>query len=116
MHTTLVLGLALIAQAAPLSVKELLTTPDRFNGQPVTVSGTMGNFRANELRRGNPIYTFDLSEGTETVHVVSFEKPPCRSGAVTVEGTFEQVKRRVSYSFEEITAHKVTCMVDLKVK
>jgi hypothetical protein len=118
MNATLILGLALIAQAAPLSVNELLRTPDRFNGQPVTVSGTLSNFRANEFRRGNPIYTFDLSEGTETVHVVSFVKPPCRSGAVTVEGTFEQVKPRVpvSYSFEEITAHEVRCIVDLKVK
>ena len=116
MHATLILGLALIAQAAPLSVKELLTAPDRFNAQPVTVSGTMSDFRANQFRRGNAIYTFDLSEGTQTVHVVSFEKPPCRSGAVTVEGTFEHVKRRVSYSLEEITARKVTCIVDLKVK
>jgi hypothetical protein len=118
MNATLILGLALIAQAAPLSVTELLTTPDRFNVQPVIVSGTMSNFRGNELRRGNPIYTFDLSEGTETVHVVSFVMPPCRSGAVTVEGTFEQAKRRVnvSYSFEEITAHKVTCLVDPKGK
>ena len=33
------LGLVFLAQAAPLSVGELLTNADRFNGQPVTVTG-----------------------------------------------------------------------------
>ena len=106
------LGLVLIAQAAPLSVSALLGNPDRFNGQPVTVSGTMSNFRGNSLRRGSPLYTFDLGDGTETVHVISFLKPPCRSGTATVEGTFEQVKRRVnaSYTYDEITARNVICL------
>jgi hypothetical protein len=64
---TRILGLVLVAQAAPLSVSELLADPERFNGQPVTV---------------------------------------------TVEGTFQGVKRRVkvNYSFEEITARNVTCL------
>ena len=56
------LGLVLVAQAAPLSVSDLLSNPDRLNGQPVTVTGTIGNFRANPLRRRGPMYTFDLSE------------------------------------------------------
>jgi len=34
------------------------------------------------------VYTFDLSDGMETVHVISFQKPPCQFGAATVEGTF----------------------------
>jgi len=109
-----ILGVMLLTQLAPLSVSELLGNADRFNGQPVTVSGTMGNFRANPLRRGGPQYTFDLSDGTETVHVVAFAKPPCKSGAATVEGTFETVKRRIkaSYPFQEITAHDVICLPD----
>jgi hypothetical protein len=108
----LILGLVLVAQAAPLSVSELLSNPDRFHGQPVTVTGTISNFRGNPLRRGGPVYTFDLSDGRETVHVTAFAKPPCRSGAATVEGTFGQTKWRVnaSYSFEEITARTVTCL------
>jgi hypothetical protein len=46
--------------------------------------------------------------------VIAFAKPLCQSGAATVEGTFEQVKRRVkvSYAFEEITARKVICFSD----
>ena len=113
MNATLIrLGLALFAQAAPLSVSELLANSDRFNGQPVTVTGTISNFRGNPLRRGSPLYTFDLSDGAETVHVRAFAKPPCQSGAATVEGTFGQTKWRVnaSYSFEEITVRTVTCL------
>jgi len=108
---TLILSL-LVAQAAPLSVSELLAKAERLNGQPVTVSGTVSNFRANRLRRWGPIYTFDLGDGTATVHVTAFSEPACHSGTATVEGTFEAAKGRVkaSYSFEELTAHKVICL------
>jgi hypothetical protein len=110
------LGVALVAvtaaQAAPVSVGELLSDPDRFRGQPVTVGGTMSNFRERISHRGRtPYYTFDFSDGTQAVYVVSFEKPRCRAGAATVEGTFEQLKWRVrvNYSYERITAWNVTC-------
>jgi|SRR5215470_7600362 len=113
-NTTCILGLVLVAQAAPIWVSELLGNPDHFNRQPVTVTGTMSNFRANALRRGGPMYTFDLSDGTGTVHVTAFVKPPCQSGAATVEGTFGHAKWRVnaSYSLEEITARNVICLPD----
>ena len=109
------LGAALVAitvaQAAPVSVGELLSDPDRFRGQPVTVSGTMSHFREHVTRRGTPYYTFDFGDGAQTVRVVSYEKPQCRAGAATVEGTFEQAKWRVrvNYSYEEIRAWNVTC-------
>jgi hypothetical protein len=109
---TCILGVVLVAQAAPLSVSGLLADPDRFNGRPVTVSGRMSNLRESVSRRGTRRYTFELSDGIDTVHVISFQKPPCQSGAATVEGTFEQVRRmvKVSYSFEEVTARNVTCL------
>ena len=103
-----------VAQAAPVSVGELLSDPDRFRGQPVTVSGTMSHFREHVTRTGTPYYTFDFGDGTQTLHVVSYEKPQCRAGAATVEGTFQQVKSRVrvNYSYEEITARNVVCFRD----
>jgi hypothetical protein len=61
-------------------VSELLADAD-FNGQPVMVTGTMSNFRGNPLRRTGPRYTFDLGDGVATVHVISFAKPACESGA-----------------------------------
>jgi len=113
MHKVIIrLGLVLIAQAAPLSVSELLADPDRFYGQPVVVSGTISNIR--ESLRRTPIYTFDLSDGIQTVFVMTFRKPPCQSGAVTVEGTFETTNRRMkaSYAYEKIFAHNMTCLPD----
>ncbi len=111
-NATCILGLMLAAQAGSLSVSELLANAERFNGQPVTVTGTVSNVRGIPFRRGGPVYTFDLSDRKETVHVTAFAKPPCQSGVVTVEGTFEEVKRRVKvrYAFEEITARTVTCL------
>jgi len=107
-----ILGVMLVTQLAPLSASELLSNADRLHGQPVTIIGTMSNFRANRLRRGGPLYTFDLSDGTGTIHVTAFAKPACESGAATVEGTFVTVKWRVraSYSLEEITAHNLICL------
>jgi hypothetical protein len=109
------LGAALVAitvaQAAPLSVGELLSNPDRFRDQPVIVSGTMSHFREHVTHTGTSYYTFDFGGSTQTIRVVSFEKPRCRAGAATVEGTFEQMKwrTRVNYSYEEITAWNVIC-------
>ena len=107
------LGAALVAvtaaQAAPVSVGELLSDPDRFRGQPVSVIGTMSRLREYITRRGRtPYYTFEFGDGAQTVRVISYEKPQCQAGAAIVEGTFEQVKWRVrvNYSYEEIAARK----------
>jgi hypothetical protein len=111
------LGAALVAvtaaQAAPVSVGELLSDPDRFRGQPVSVIGTMSRLREYITRRGRtPYYTFEFGDGAQTVRVISYEKPQCQAGAAIVEGTFEQVKWRVrvNYSYEEIMARNVACV------
>ena len=80
----------LLAQVAPGSLSELLSNPDRSYEQTVIVSGTIRNVREGGWRR--PYYTFDLSDGTGSGRVIAFGKPPCRSGAVMVEGTFGQIK------------------------
>ena len=105
-------GLVLVAQATPVSMGELLANPDHFHGQPVTVSGRMDDLRESVTGRGTRYYTFKLSDSTETVSVRSFERPPCRSGAAMVEGTFEDVKRRTKVSYSEIIARKVICGPD----
>ena len=109
------LGVALVAvtaaQAAPVSVAELLADPDRFRGQPVAVIGTMSRFREHVTRTRTRYYTFDFGDGTQTVRVTVYEKPECQAGAATVEGIFDQVKwrARVSYSYEQIRARNVIC-------
>jgi hypothetical protein len=106
------------AQAAPISVGELLSDPDRFRGQPVSVSGTMSDFREHITRMRTRYYTFDFGDGTQIVRVVSYEKPQCQAGAAIVDGAFERVKWRVnvSYSYEKITAWNVTCLQGHELK
>jgi hypothetical protein len=86
-----VLGL-LLAPACPVdavqaSPETILTNPARFDGQSVTVSGTITNLRETISRRGNPYYTLDLGSGTRAIRVFAFGKAPCRSGTATVEGS-----------------------------
>src|SRR5262249_59437187 len=106
------LGLVLVAQAAPISVSELLANPDHFNRQPVTVTGTMSNFRGTAFHRSGHMYTFYLSDGKGTVHVTAFAKPACQSGAVTVQGTFGHAKWRGEggHSFGGNTGLYVSCL------
>ncbi len=98
------------ASALDATPGAILANPDRFDGKAVTVRGTIANFRETISRRGNPYYTFDLSDGTGAIHVFSFGKAPCRSGPVIVEGTFARVKQVSGRTFyNEITATQVTC-------
>jgi DNA polymerase III alpha subunit len=112
------LGLVFLAQAAPLSVGELLANADRYNRQPVTVTGIISNLRGQPSHRGAVVYTFDLSDGTATVYVTVFATKPLCQTAVVVEGTFGQTKWRVngSHSLVEITARTVTCVPESKKK
>ncbi len=104
------LGFALVAQAAPVSVGEVLSDPDRFDGQVVTIEGTMMDLRQRVTRFGNPYYKFYLSDGKLAILVTSFGRPPCRSGAVTVEGTFAKMKRgRLATSYNVVSASRVIC-------
>jgi len=97
-------------QALNTSPSAVLATPDRFDGQTVTISGTITNLRERVSQRGNAYYTFDLSDGKQAIRVFSFGKAPCRAGGATVDGTFEKVKQQGRYTFyNEITATSMTC-------
>jgi hypothetical protein len=50
------------AQAIRTSPSEILGNPDRFDGQAVTISGTVTNLQEQVSRAGRPYYTFDLSD------------------------------------------------------
>jgi len=101
-----------VAQTGSVSVGELLVDADRFRGQPVMVRGTIRDVRDYVTRTGTRHYTFYLTDGAQTIRVISYTKPRCQSGAATVEGTFEQVKWRVrvDYVHQEITARNVICL------
>ncbi len=97
-----------LAQAVPGSLKELRGNPDRFYAQAVSVTGAITNVREGGWRR--PYYTFDLDDGTSSVHVIAFGTPSCRSGTATVEGTFGQIKWPMRDSYDEIMAQSVICL------
>jgi hypothetical protein len=98
------------AQAVSTSPSDILANPDRFDGQAVTIRGTVTNLQERVSRAGNPYYTLDLSDGKQAIRVFSFGAAPCRAGAATVEGTFAKIKQQGRYTFyNEVTAARVTC-------
>ena len=98
------------AYAPVTALSEILANPDRFDGQVVTIEGTMTNLRQRVSRRGDPYYKFDLSDGKQAIRVVSLGRSPCRSGAVMVEGTFDKMKRGKRYtSYNVVNASRVIC-------
>jgi len=100
----------LLAHALTATPGDILASPDRYDRQTVTISGSVTNLRETVSRRGNPYYTFDLSDGKQAIRVFSFGKAPCQSGTATVDGVFEKVKRVGHLTFpNEITANRVTC-------
>jgi hypothetical protein len=71
----LTLGAALVAvtavQAAPVSVGELLSDPDRLRDRPVTIIGTMSRFREHVTHTRTRYYTFDFGDGTHRRRMTS---------------------------------------------
>jgi hypothetical protein len=107
------LALLALASAGPaaISPSELLADPDRFDGQTVTLQGTVEKFRERVSPDGAPYYKFRLSDEQYAVRVFSAGRSPCRNGMrATVDGIFEKVNRlgpRTHYN--EVTATHVTC-------
>jgi len=107
----LVLLVPASAGPAAISPSELLADPDRFDGQAVTLQGTVEKFREGVSPDGVPYYKFRLSDEQYAVRVFSAGRSQCRDGMqATVDGTFERVNRlgrRTHYN--EVTATRVTC-------
>ncbi len=96
----------LTASAFDLSPSEILADPDRFDGQSVTLRGTITELR--EL--GNAYFSFDLTDGTRAIRILSFGTPSCGAGAAaTVQGVFQKIKREGYKIYSEVEAGRVTC-------
>jgi hypothetical protein len=110
-----VTALALLAMAsagpAAISPGELLADPDRFDGQAVTLRGTVEKYREGVSSDGAPYYKFRLSDEQYGVRVFSSGPSQCRDGMqATVDGTFERVNRLGRHThYNEVTATRVTC-------
>jgi hypothetical protein len=105
-------GAALAVRADLVSVKDLLAEPDRWHGRSVGVAGSVGRLEARTSQRGNPYYTFVLSDGDARVTVFSYGAPEVRNGhRVRVEGTFLKVERVGQYTFHsQVDAQRITTL------
>jgi len=117
MSTRITFALILAAAVVPSGAtyeavttpSEILANPDRFDGQIVTIEGTMIDLKQRVTRSGDPLYKFYLSDGKLAIRVISLGSPPCQSGAVTVEGTFAKIKRGLSVHYNVVSASRVIC-------
>jgi hypothetical protein len=99
-----------LAQGLKTSPGEILSNPDRFDHQVVSVEGAVTNLQERVSKAGNAYYTFDLNDGRQAIRVFSFGKASCRAGGATVEGVFTKVKQQGRYTFyNEIEARRVAC-------
>jgi hypothetical protein len=105
--TVAVVACPLLAAALDTTAAEILKNPERFDGQTVSLSGTMSRLDARTSRKGNAYYTFSMHELT----VFSPGSPPCRDGAaVTVAGVFKKIKQVGHHTFRnQVDADSVVC-------
>ena len=108
-----VLWLAVVAagNSSDAQIKAVLSDPSAYDGQPVSLTGTVSQLDTRVSRRGNPYYTFKLDDGSGRVTVFSFGQPPCPSPSrVTVDGEFRRVKRVTGHTFyDQVDARRVVC-------
>ncbi len=89
--------------AGEMSVGDLLDNPSLFDGRLVTLQGRLARLQASVTRKGNRVYSFQLSQGGREILVAVPDRPACEVGAfVRVSGRFDGSVRRVD-------AAAVTC-------
>ena len=110
---TLALAWAVAVPIPALSAtaSTILAAPERYDGQTITLQGTVTHLSERVSQRGNTYYTFDLRDETGTIRVFSFGKAPCAEGMrAAVDGAFVHMKQVGRYTFfNELTATRVVC-------
>ncbi len=88
------------------SPSEVLADPDRFDGQSVTVSGTIVNVR--DL--GPTSFALELSDGQRSIRVLWFGPLGCGAGvAASADGVFRKTKREGYRIYSEVEATRIAC-------
>jgi hypothetical protein len=89
------------AATAPTQIAAVLANPTAFDGQHLSVSGTIAKLAQKTSRRGNDYTTFDLCDGTSCVHAYSYGHPKLANGqTLTVNGKFFADKHVGSLDFK----------------
>jgi hypothetical protein len=100
------LGPAGVARAVETSPTALLAEPERFDGQPVAIRGTVADVREVDATA----YTFALDDGTRAVRVLAPGPPACGVGTIAiVDGVFRKEKREGYKIYSEVEATRVAC-------
>ena len=110
MGVALLAASALAARADLVGVKVLLAQPDKWHGQPVVVTGVVSRLDAKTSQKGNPYYTFVLTDSLASVNVFSYGVPQIKdTSRVQVEGTYLKVKRVGKYTLQnQVDARRIT--------
>lgn len=83
-----------LCAAGMLEITELLSHPEQYDRQMVTVVGRATNFQIATTRQGQPAYGFLLKDESGTVKVVGLGKPEVHEGDhVMVEGIFSRLRQ-----------------------
>lgn len=74
--------------ASPTRIADILAGPSSFDGQHLTVNGTVQQLSERTSRRGNDYTTFDLCDAA-CIHVYSYGHPKIANGqTLSVSGKF----------------------------
>jgi hypothetical protein len=77
-----------------IDIAELLSHPEQYDRQDVTVSGKVTNIQLATNRQGQPAYGFLLQDHAGTLKVVSLGQAEVREGdQVIVEGVFSRLRQ-----------------------
>lgn len=91
-----------------LDIAELLSHPDQYDHQVVTVAGKVTNVQLATNRQGQPAYGFLLQDHAGTLKVIGLGKAEVREGdLVIVEGIFSRLRqagRAIVYNEIKATA------------
>ena len=81
------------------TITQVLSRPSAYDGKHIHVRGTVEHLEQKVSHKGNPYVTFALCSG-QCIHVFGFGSPSISDGqAITVQGTYESVKRVSGYTF-----------------
>ena len=82
------------------SVQEILSNPDKYDGQEVSVQGQASKIRPRTSKRGNDYTTLTISDSGKVLNVFTWGHPMIKDGQkITVTDIFQKVKRVGRYTF-----------------
>ncbi len=113
----LLLTIGFLQAQVTIAVLALVKNSDRYDGQIVTVMGTVTGYRERTSRAGNPYTTFRLEDAGASVLVFAWKHQGLRNGQrVQVTGKFLKTKRVGRYTFyNEIEAQRIVAAAQARL-